>query len=495
MPARLAACDPCRISRVACDHVRPVCSRCHKENNVEGCVYRDRPFKRRRRSENASPRPPSTPATARPDSNSTSPAFVERPLALPVHAYPNPGFLGDSSHTAIFEQIVASHESSEVHTPTTPGIVTAHLAQGRQASQGPQLLRGSALLDSLRSTLRPSSCANLLKAWSWKGTNLALAGDLLRPCIDTVVRVLSSQCPSIDVSQKLLTNSLVALKADSTYDVSRYRSQFVNDNIRWESLGLFLVAISRAATDLDEYGELYRTQPDRRKWQTTALELSDQCLEICLSLDCLNDLQLLLQYENWIAHSMVDGDQSRFDFLARASYFANSSGYHSWRKLGDVISSLFALGYHERIDTEGQLPAFLKDLRSTALARTFSGDKNVSIFLGRPPRIHSNYCEVKSVITSIAPPSACEQLPEQGGDIRFSYALESWWTASCALLKEQILDGPRNRGYEQRLGIARSVNHLRSSVKSSTDFRPEMCRLKQSSYGSRCPVVSASKDP
>ncbi|EME45299.1 hypothetical protein DOTSEDRAFT_129045 [Dothistroma septosporum NZE10] len=450
MPNRLAACDPCRTSKVACDHVRPVCSRCRKEDNVDGCVYRQRPFKRQRRSEHESRSPPA-PLPRAPGSSRTPPPFAERSHALVAHAYPNPGFLGDSSHTAIFEQIVASHESSEVHSPTTPapapgtapGTAPApvHLATVRNASQGPQVLRGSALIDDIRSTLPPSSCATLLKAWLWKGTNLALAGNLLRPCIESVVRVLSSRSSSIDISQKLLMNSLEALNADSTFDSDRYLAQLVNENVRWESLGLVLVAVSRAATDLDEYGELYRNQPDRRKWQTNALEFSDQCLELCLRLDCLNDLQLLLQYENWIAHSMVDGDQS----------------YHSWRKLGDVVSSLFALGYHERIDGQERLPGFLKNLRSTALARTFSGDMNVSIFLGRPPRIHSKYCEIKSVIDGIAPQNDSTSSREPETETPFSYVLESWWSASCALLKEQILGIPKNQGYEWCLNVARDV--------------------------------------
>lgn len=36
----------------------------------------------------------------------------------------------------------------------------------------------------------------------------------------------------------------------------------------------------------------------------------DRCVDIALSLDCLNDLQLLLQYKNWISHVFIDGDQS-----------------------------------------------------------------------------------------------------------------------------------------------------------------------------------------
>lgn len=34
-----AACDPCRVRKVACDHGRPACSRCHAKNRTGDCVY------------------------------------------------------------------------------------------------------------------------------------------------------------------------------------------------------------------------------------------------------------------------------------------------------------------------------------------------------------------------------------------------------------------------------------------------------------------------
>jgi hypothetical protein len=96
--------------------------------------------------------------------------------------------------------------------------------------------------------------------------------------------------------------------------------------------------------------------------------------------------------------------------------------------MGDVSSSLFALGYHEEIGHETVVPAFLRRLRLHALSRAYSADKNVSIFLGRPPRIQLKYCLT---------------LPRQftwtsGED--FSYEIETQWSAVCAILKEEILD-------------------------------------------------------
>lgn len=61
--------------------------------------------------------------------------------------------------------------------------------------------------------------------------------------------------------------------------------------------------------------------------------------------------------------------------------------------MGDVASSLFALGYHERIDENANnIPTFLAELRRACLARIYAADKGLAIFLGRPPRIVKEYC-------------------------------------------------------------------------------------------------------
>ena len=46
MPVRLPACDPCRSTKSACDHTKPVCSRCRERDQAACCTYRDAPFQR-----------------------------------------------------------------------------------------------------------------------------------------------------------------------------------------------------------------------------------------------------------------------------------------------------------------------------------------------------------------------------------------------------------------------------------------------------------------
>jgi hypothetical protein len=86
-------------------------------------------------------------------------------------------------------------------------------------------------------------------------------------------------------------------------------------NLRWESLGIFLTAASRAALDISSFAPLYNSDERRRSLIKALLYIGDCCLETCIALDCLNDLQLVLQYENLIVHSQVDGDQSKSFFF------------------------------------------------------------------------------------------------------------------------------------------------------------------------------------
>ena len=113
------------------------------------------------------------------------------------------------------------------------------------------------------------------------------------------------------------------------------------------------------------------------------------------------------------------------------------AGYRSWRKLGDVASSLYALGYHQDTGSD-DCPSFLQTLRRTALSRAYSADKNVSIFLGRPPRILRKSCHPNNIIcvAGRVPTATAEVF---GADKGFDYVTDSRWFLICAVLKERIL--------------------------------------------------------
>lgn len=59
-----------------------------------------------------------------------------------------------------------------------------------------------------------------------------------------------------------------------------------------------------------------------------------------------------------------------------------------------MASSLFALGYHEKVEGT-DIPPFIVELRKACFARIYAADKSLAVFLGRPPRIVKDYCYFK----------------------------------------------------------------------------------------------------
>ena len=124
-----------------------------------------------------------------------------------------------------------------------------------------------------------------------------------------------NQGHSTQTSAQLFASSSRPLMVDRATAVEDYCTNFCQANARWETIGLFLVAVGRAITDIPFFDNFYENEEQRRNLRRRAVYLSDRCLESALSLDCLNDLQLMLQYENFIARSFVDGNYSTSKFL------------------------------------------------------------------------------------------------------------------------------------------------------------------------------------
>ncbi|KZF19088.1 hypothetical protein L228DRAFT_257174 [Xylona heveae TC161] len=467
MSSRLAACEACRRSKLACDHKRPVCTRCRNSNRSGLCIYRASPFKRKRDD--------SSPLV---DQHSNRPSPASPPLFSPRrNPYPNPGYLGSSSHAAIFnhipqgeDNISGSYFPRDAELPADPshrsddGNLLTH--------QGADVLRQ--LLDKYSLKL----LKELVMFWLKKGINLILAGPFVQQCVESMTDFLMSSLQDenwhLIYARRLLHNSAQPLDFNRTSSLSSFSAQFLNQNVRWESLGIFFSAVSRATFDISFFPSLYTTEQEQYALRRLSTKLTDCALDIALSLDCLNDLQLVFQYENFIVHSCVDGDQS----------------YHSWRRLGDVIASIFALGYHEDIETRPEIPPFLIDLRKAAFANTYGDDKNVSIFLGRPPRMSKQFChfQLPSCPTSLSDSSTFSSRESNvdgwEADTKFSYTAQTRWSALCAFLKEEVLELYGEKNHETRIQKASVIQSKAEAEWHAlpAHFRLE-CSLKQCNQG------------
>jgi hypothetical protein len=171
-------------------------------------------------------------------------------------------------------------------------------------------------LEVLFEEFRFASLIALVKFWLAKGVNLALAEPIVLQCTESAEQFLAPQRSTgsnyyNSLVQDLLKNSARPLTFVKTSTLLEYTNQFCGRHIRLETLGIFLVTIIRASIDIPFFPPLYATEAERDRLGQLGTTLTDCALELCLSIDCLNDLQLIFQYEHWIVNSYVHGDHSR----------------------------------------------------------------------------------------------------------------------------------------------------------------------------------------
>lgn len=157
---------------------------------------------------------------------------------------------------------------------------------------------------------------SLVLFWRARGANLPLAGPFVEVCAQsascTSLSSFQGEDWHVGLAQRLIENTARPLEYDAATSFPSYSAQFLESRTRWETLAIFLCAVLRATMDVPFFPSLFTTATQRREFQTMLMRQIECFLDICISMDCLNDLQLFLQYEYFILHSYMDGDQSKW---------------------------------------------------------------------------------------------------------------------------------------------------------------------------------------
>jgi hypothetical protein len=253
---------------------------------------------------------------------------VETPSQT-AHRYPNPGFLGQSSHSTIFAQMASTAHHDTASCPLQDSVFFECGTERPLPDESADTIDKVSQLLKLFLQLKFAQLRILLQSWHASGTNLALAEPLTARFSDATVAFLrtwnADLCSELSARQKahwLLRNSRQSINLTETSNTQDFFNQTMGDNLRLGVLGIFLTAACRAVMDIPSFTPLYVSHRERVTMARTLISIGDLCLECCLSLDSLNDLQLVLQYENMIVHTQVDGDQS---MLIQLQYLC-----HSW---------------------------------------------------------------------------------------------------------------------------------------------------------------------
>lgn len=338
MPRRQAACEPCREAKLGCDHDRPVCGRCALAEKATSCIYRAAPFRRATRLGSSRTIVEQNGGDGlRIQSNNDGVESIDQQDRLRSvdeaaksagrSHYPNAGHLGSSSHAAIFDRILG--ESGNLLSPIPAEAVGSsprHCSRHYSSSSDVDAV-AMEMADRLRNLVDCAGISDLIglvEFWLASGTTLALAEPLVTACVNTV-KYLRQSAPrdglddwSATVSHCLLQNTKSPLKYTGETAFVDFAGLFSNGRARLETLGIFICAVVRATVDVTFFPLTYKTDAQRRELQRLGTRLGDCVLELCLLLDNLDDLQLILQYENFIVHSHIDGDASTSNGRATA---------------------------------------------------------------------------------------------------------------------------------------------------------------------------------
>ncbi|KAJ5594734.1 uncharacterized protein N7459_000942 [Penicillium hispanicum] len=373
----LQSCEPCRRSKQRCGHERPVCRRCARKRINDKCFYHPAPMTRQTTSEHGSAslgaasrlssQPTSTASSPRSLSSGRLFAPLEPPSALP-------GYLGSTSFTAVLSE----HRSEipfepEESTESSPVLSV----QPDRIQSGAELLLFLYNLD-VREKLIGQFCHD-----SWNMVVPKVIMDVILKSIREIFDGFDPQnlMPRLQsFATQIFHNSSRPLVTHGSMNIDEYCASFTGRNFRWEALGnIFSVCGQQLVVTPDNDPHVTQGTDDPRAKDSLLEQVtvaSTTCISLCDQASAANELLAFLQYN---------------DVMLRTQQYGDSS-YQAWRRLGDLVATIYAAGLHLDTESTDSCPFFLRQWRRGCFSSAFYMDKMMATFVGRPPLINYRYC-------------------------------------------------------------------------------------------------------
>ncbi|KAJ5582348.1 transcriptional regulator family: Fungal Specific TF [Penicillium sp. DV-2018c] len=155
-----------------------------------------------------------------------------------------------------------------------------------------------------------------------------------------------------ELANQIFQNTSRPMRTHKSMSIEEYCTSFTGRNLRWEALGsvFTLCGMQLMVTpDMDPDVTQALNDPgakDRLLEQLTVI--STVCLGFCDQTSSANELLAILQFSDTMLRTQQYGDSS----------------YQAWRRLGDLVSTIYAAGLHLESNGTENCPFFLRhDLR------------------------------------------------------------------------------------------------------------------------------------
>ncbi|EGX94297.1 Fungal transcriptional regulatory protein [Cordyceps militaris CM01] len=363
----LAACDPCRTRKVACDHARPACSRCRAKNRGHECFYAANAA-RKIKTDNDDRLP--TPS----DGPSSIVAIPPRPSKRPR---PN---IRLGYTTALAETQPSLLAGSGMHSNIYGYISPAtQPEQDRQVvfSELPQPVRETCLA-VLRAmpNQRDAQMVYLEGEFHAKGW-LHLAAHRIVRWLQTVLADTSSfsERETLERVAEIISSNTSRPMRGPYADWEAWLHCFVGPNTRWESIGLLWTHMESISDILDALIPRKLVRSESNTSGHTAKFHIDSCIRLARQFTDESELLAELYRRRAVLVSMVDGE----------------SGLPIWEAHGANIAYLMFLGLHTQESNAPYIPTAWSENNRRLVAATFVFDKIGVMLHGHPPLISHRY--------------------------------------------------------------------------------------------------------
>ncbi|RAL12420.1 putative chromatin structure remodeling complex protein RSC3 [Aspergillus homomorphus CBS 101889] len=382
---QLSSCEPCRKSKLRCDHSTPTCKRCERRGKSELCVYHPAPLTKPRESgqilKATKKITHSQPVLCAKTISVTNLGSAASVSLLGAAQFPSvskrhlsgSGFLGPTSYSSVFSEEIELElggRTSLSHTdaPLDPQRVT----------QGAQVL---SLLEHLPLYER------LIENRFRFATGWVFGPPLMRELSARLKAIYRNATDGsdnkylrlMDMSRILFKNTAAPIQTKSSMLLRDYISQLT---LRWDMVGL-LFSFAGAATFQVPHQELDKILSDypgttKEGLRQIAVQATESCLQFCDYLGMISDPQSWTMVQHTIVLSNLHG----------------SCDHRTWQMLGDLTTLVFALGLHQPA-ADSDIPFFLSEMRKRVMVAAYALDKDIATCLGRPPRICWRYCNIQ----------------------------------------------------------------------------------------------------
>ena len=318
-----SSCEPCRKSKLSCDHIRPTCGRCQRRRAPERCVYHPAPMTNGQRP---SPSSIIEKQTVREDVNDdqqpvATSSLGNDPTALMTlredrlidASPPLSGFLGSTSYSAVFtegQSHIIIEDNNLSHETNNRGSQPSKLPSWDSS----KVMEGAEILTLLAGLSRYEAALN---QW-YKVQCLATITHYIRECIALVPPELKgSHVRSkslVNLSHKVFLRTSTPCSLDVKMSLREYPSFLMGENFCWEIVGLMLTALGLSAISMDEV-QISDECDSQTNWKDLALQLlraGDQCMVFCEQFGHLKDIGVTLILMNFILHTQVYGDAGEY---------------------------------------------------------------------------------------------------------------------------------------------------------------------------------------